>query len=1017
MLTLRLHGRVVDAEDEAGLGGLHVAVRDMEGKLEKILEPVVTDVAGRFEIPIEREGLDRLLEGRPLFAADVYAPDGVTLIHSIDRIGGWERWTPKDLLIRIPAERAAKHRPATKMRMVGDDGDEQDVFEIGDSLSIEVSGLAPGQTYDIGVGQKGKALMISRIIADAQGVIEPVTLWPQIGLDEIQGDRVRSVEEAVEAWGRRSLALEVRRGQRVLAERTFSISDRFSRPLVLSTDEDGRLRGAIEAGKADVIVSGFNVRSKELVRVFMVPRQQSWAPGDRFDPVTLVSGRPAIVDTEVESGRFRVRLARGRELAPGSYDFIVRELRYGYEDDDELFLRPTDLIGCRDLTGLVVRMDFMDSKAVLGSCVNYLQIAGRTIAGAPYFQYTDTFQLGESIYAALDPAALDPNHQAKMVALYVVDHKSAAGWSADKSLQHLAVLGGNPAVQVFKTQPSCVNYNKRLVWPNASIVGEYDVIADFGNNSPDAATFSADDNFDTPLDIIDGYFLAGFRVVPDPTVDTSFAHAGSFSYDQTTEGSVTVSGDYGSTWTVPRRAIVYFPADAAGATSPAQISSAQPDYPLVVVVHGNANSTSSYLGYNYLLEHLAKNGFIAASIHLQPGQWATDRARVLFSHLDLLKAKFGVKIQNNIGLMGHSRGGEAIVVAARLNNTEALGHQFNALISLAPTDFIVDEIFAGPWAAPYLVIYGALDGDVAGGPPLPMATGFALFDRADGMEKSMVFCYGAIHDRFNTVWGDADLYFGQIGPTDLPNVATADAHEKTAKGYMTGFFRQHLQGENKWEGIFRGEWVPAAVAAADPGKLRPFVQYIDTTKKVVDDFEGAHTPTSWQTGPLGNVDDDGTLPLDPSEDDLYDVDNHSPHDTSGLLLRWDGLGDRLRFDVPAAHKDVSAYAALAFRVTQKVNSPSNPMTPQDLYMTLRDTGGKSRSIKVAKFAEIPVPQKRHYDQFTKSAMNTIRIPLHAFTIECAGMDRVDLQNIASVTFDFKALANGEIEIDSVEFTN
>ena len=33
---------------------------------------------------------------------------------------------------------------------------------------------------------------------------------------------------------------------------------------------------------------------------------------------------------------------------------------------------------------------------------------------------------------------------------------------------------------------------------------------------------------------------------------------------------------------------------------------------------------------------------------------------MLFAHLALLKAKFGAKVANNIGLMGHSRGGEAV---------------------------------------------------------------------------------------------------------------------------------------------------------------------------------------------------------------------------------------------------------------------------------------------------------------------------------------------------------------------
>src|SRR2546428_9241800 len=116
-------------------------------------------------------------------------------------------------------------------------------------------------------------------------------------------------------------------------------------------------------------------------------------------------------------------------------------------------------------------------------------------------------------------------------------------------------------------------------------------------------------------------------------------------------------------------------------------------------------------------------------------------------------------------------------------------------------------------AVPLEVIYGSMDGDIAGGPPLPMETGFTIFDRASGSVKSMVFVYGAIHDRFNTVWGDGDLGFGQLGGSDFTKVITADAHQKIAKGYMTAFYRRHLRGEAQWGGIFTGEWRPTAVDA------------------------------------------------------------------------------------------------------------------------------------------------------------------------------------------------------------
>ena len=56
-------------------------------------------------------------------------------------------------------------------------------------------------------------------------------------------------------------------------------------------------------------------------------------------------------------------------------------------------------------------------------------------------------------------------------------------------------------------------------------------------------------------------------------------------------------------------------------------------------------------------------------------------------------------------------------------------------------------------------------------------------------------------------------------------------------------------------------------------------------------------------------------------------------------------------------------------------------------------------------------------QYTVSALSTIRIPLHVYRTEVINTQKVDLTQIVSIAFDFKAKAKGEIEIDSVEFSN
>ncbi len=653
----------------------------------------------------------------------------------------------------------------------------------------------------------------------------------------------------------------------------------------------------------------------------------------------------------------------------------------------------------------------MLSKVIRGGCTNLQQIACRRTLGSirPYVEFTDTFQVGADVWGTLDPNALDPAHTSKAAAIYIVPHKSAAQWTADNSLNNLAVLGGNTGTQKWVTQSWCTNANLHLLWPNATQVGDYDIVVDFGNNSTTLAGFMQDNHYDMPLDIIDGYIKPGFRIVPDPTVDTSFANFGSLSYSLP---AVTVTGDDGMQRTVPIMAEVRFPADAPGATMAGQISGAQPNYPVVVCVHGNSLDLTSYQGYDYLLEHLASNGFIAVSIHMIPGQTGTDRARILQNHLPIIFNMFGAKAANNIGIMGHSRGGEAVVIATRLNQQEAWGWNINAVISLAPTNQYTFEHFAGAWAKPYLVIYGSLDGDLTGIPD----TGFELYDHASGMDKSMAFVYRACHDRFNTVWGDGDLYFGSLTPADQAAVLSANSHELIAKGYMAAFFRQNLKGETQWAGIFRGEWVPAAVSASDPN-MKIYTQYEDATVRTVDAFQGV-LPASWQTSTIGGAVTEMGLPATPQENDLRTMDPQSPHATGGLSLKWDNTTETLDYAIPVGQRDVSGLQAVSFRITQRVNSASNPVNqPQDLQLTLADGGGHSRAIRISKIAEIPYPYVRGFASLTKSAMCAIRIPLDAYYIHCYNVDQVDLTNITTLSFQFAEEMTGEIEISSIQFTN
>lgn len=1013
MITFRITGSVKVEETGVGLPGLFVKAYDKDLLFDDLLGSTFTGPDGRFEIISEMRDFREFFDVKPDIYLRIYDRSCRGLIHSTEKAIRWSAGRVERFDVLIPRKELGVEEPAQEVRLTDDRGDVRDNYDPGESLTVSIRGLKANTVHDLALfDETGEPILISSLLSNLQGEIEPTILWPQLGLSDPATGTKLTVPEAQQKWKGRRLKLQVKLGRKELLEHIIPIADHFTRPLIMNTDAKGYVLNGFEVGQHDALVSAYNLPFKGVARVYLVPRQQNWFSGDRFQPVTLANGRSAFADVEIPEGQttFTHRVAAADELIPGAYDYIIRPLRYGYEDDEDLVLRDSDLV-TRVLTGLVVRWDFMKWKAVLGGCVNTQRISGRSVAGAPYFQHADTFQLGEDVYGSLDPAALMPNQKGKMVALYVVK-RPVANYGA---LNHLPQLGGNAAVQKFLTQTDCINHNKRLLWSKANETGDYDIVADFGNDTSDPMAFVPDNSFDQPLDLVDGKFLAGFRVVADPGAVTNpnILHAGSYAYDQTTQGTVTVNdpgGDFGSPVTVNLVAEIRFPADNAGVTNPALISNARPDYPLLVCVHGNGHN---YKNYTYLLDHWARNGFIAASIHLNTGMAGEGRASVLFKHIGILKGLFAGHIQSKIGIMGHSRGGEAVVSAARMNQQQALGHGIKAIISLGPTDQYTKETLAGAWATPYLVIHGAMDGDVA----IPGYMGFSLYDRANGEPKSMFWLYGATHNRFNLVNPDADYNSYKIDPVkDHPKIMAQASHMATAKAYMTAFFLWQLYNAAEYEGIFKGEWIPASVAQAEPALNKIYVQYGDKTTTVVDNFE--QVPHNWQASTVaGSVSDAGTLPAAPQENQLAVLDNHSPHDTGGLLLRWNDIGDKLEY-TPSAPINAGSYFAISARVAQKVGSLENPAGQvQDFYLTLKDVGNKSRSVRVDALGEIPPQQERGFSQYTVTALSTIRIPLHVYQTEVINTQKVDITQIKSISFDFKAKVKGEVEIDSVEFAN
>jgi len=283
-------------------------------------------------------------------------------------------------------------------------------------------------------------------------------------------------------------------------------------------------------------------------------------------------------------------------------------------------------------------------------------------------------------------------------------------------------------------------------------------------------------------------------------------------------------------------------------------------FPLVLIVHGNHNGADfSDPGYEYLGQLLASRGFILASVDenflngwiVGPEKEQAVRGWMLLEHLKLWRewnetpgSIFYHKVDvNNVALMGHSRGGEAVATAALFNTLTYYPEDANirfdyhfpvkALVAIAPVDgqykpaggyrFIKD--------VSYFTIQGANDSDVSS------FNGSRQWDHVQytgggDFFKAELYIYGANHGQFNTRWGRSDVgpllgWFLNTKPLLDPEV-----QRRIAKTYISGFLEATLRGRDEYRPMFRDyrtarDWLP---------KTYYMSRYQDPSYKIIAGF-------------------------------------------------------------------------------------------------------------------------------------------------------------------------------------
>ncbi len=398
---------------------------------------------------------------------------------------------------------------------------------------------------------------------------------------------------------------------------------------------------------------------------------------------------------------------------------------------------------------------------------------------------------------------------------------------------------------------------------------------------------------------------------------------------------------------------------------PRDLATRTTNVPIVFIVMGNHQAFDftnpalpehpNFAGYDYLQQALADLGCASCSVDTNFANSLNlgirSRAEILLDTIGLVRASAPAatlsKIDfNKVGLVGHSRGGDAVVMAALLAAARSLTFRVGCVASIAPTDnssTTTGFIDAAGARVPvpmrlggslrYLVLLGAHDGDVAG----PSRNGFGLYDRAT-CDKTLIFARGLTHNRFNTVWNEcADYADGRHifvddddcrsrppGATFDPRIFAAVVHREYAKFAISALVRRTLLGQVAAEDVLRGLVAPSRTLLQQSSGLAgpaASVQWSVTSALTADEFDvagiGARTPTGGTVVPANR----GRTTV--------------PHASAGFVAP--ATGNKVRIEVGG--RDLSARRELTFRLTSMI-----PVTSEAVIAAARNPDWEIRLI-------------------------------------------------------------------------
>ncbi len=477
-------------------------------------------------------------------------------------------------------------------------------------------------------------------------------------------------------------------------------------------------------------------------------------------------------------------------------------------------------------------------------------------------------------------------------------------------------------------------------------------------------------------------------------------------------------------------------------------------FPLVLIVHGNHNMIDySDDGYSYLTELLASHGIIGISIdqNFINGHWSGDfrgkemptRAWLLLKHIELLLEwnktlghELFQKIDGEkIALIGHSRGGEAVNIAAAFNDlphfpddafeTFDFNFAIKGIVSIAPTDYRYHREISLK-DINYLSLQGSYDADESsfwGLRPFHRLS----FSGEEDYIKAGVYIDRANHGQFNSTWGDKDFGGAMAWTLNRASLMSPEQQQEIANVNIMAFVQYVLLDNSAYLPILKNasygrDWLPEY----------PYMNHFRSTADfVLEDFEedinlsqGSHA-ASMQAEHLAVW----------REENLKTQNGESLKNNC-LILGWDTSPDSLQSLAPsfsfnfdnalASSQDSFDYFFLEMGQgdLKELKSKNKALDTDTMHLAIRFHWNHhtANSYKVMlnelqvftpvfknRLTKWNFLEKEMFGEKHAIQMEYFKIPLEAFGIE----QTLPVSSLKNISFEFDATPFGIIAIDNL----